>query len=144
MNNDLQRERRNRVEPRCVERWHLCDDEQFDLAAWFPSLEYRAGHCDQLLYFPILGKGKLSRVFYPCSCNEVHLGHQLRFMDYEDERGHCASLQSFRKLFFTISSQNICLIRIFLLSLHLTPLVRRSARSDACQSKKGREVRTYW
>ena len=100
--------------------------------------------CGQLLYFPILGKGKLSRVFYPCSCNEVHLGHQLRFMDYEDERGHCAPLQSFRKPFFTISSQNICLIRIFLLSLHLTPLVRRSACSDACQSKKGRGVRTYW
>ena len=32
------RERRNQVEPRCAERWHLCDDEQFDLAAWFPSL----------------------------------------------------------------------------------------------------------
>ena len=28
----------NQVEPRCAERWHLCDDEQFDLAAWFPSL----------------------------------------------------------------------------------------------------------
>ena len=36
----LQRERRNRVEPRCAERWHLRDDEQFDLAAWFPSLAY--------------------------------------------------------------------------------------------------------
>ena len=34
----LQCERRNQVEPRCAERWHLCDDEQFDLAAWFPSL----------------------------------------------------------------------------------------------------------
>ena len=34
----LQRERRSQVEPRCAERWHLCDDEQFDLAAWFPSL----------------------------------------------------------------------------------------------------------
>ena len=31
----LQCERRNQVEPRCAERWHLCDDEQFDLAAWF-------------------------------------------------------------------------------------------------------------
>ena len=40
----LQRERRNQVEPRCAERWHLRDDEQFDLAAWFPSLKYRAGH----------------------------------------------------------------------------------------------------
>ena len=40
----LQRERRSQVEPRCAERWHLCDDEQFDLAAWFPSLKYRAGH----------------------------------------------------------------------------------------------------
>ena len=40
----LLRERRNQVEPRCVERWHLRDDEQFDLAAWFPSLKYRAGH----------------------------------------------------------------------------------------------------
>jgi len=34
----LQRERRSQVEPRCAERWHLSDDEQFDLAAWFPSL----------------------------------------------------------------------------------------------------------
>ena len=34
----LQRERRDQVEPRCAERWHLCDDEQFDLAACFPSL----------------------------------------------------------------------------------------------------------
>ena len=34
----LQRERRNQVEPRCAERWHLRDDEQFDLAAWFLSL----------------------------------------------------------------------------------------------------------
>ena len=31
----LQCERRNQVEPRCAERWHLRDDEQFDLAAWF-------------------------------------------------------------------------------------------------------------
>ena len=31
----MQRERRNQVEPRCAERWHLRDDEQFDLAAWF-------------------------------------------------------------------------------------------------------------
>ena len=31
----LQRERRNQVEPRYEERWHLRDDEQFDLAAWF-------------------------------------------------------------------------------------------------------------
>ena len=31
----LRRERWNQVEPRCAERWHLCDDEQFDLAAWF-------------------------------------------------------------------------------------------------------------
>ena len=34
----MQRERRSQVEPRCEERWHLRDDEQFDLAAWFPSL----------------------------------------------------------------------------------------------------------
>ena len=33
----LQRERWNQVEPRCEERWHLRDDEQFDLAAWFHS-----------------------------------------------------------------------------------------------------------
>ena len=25
--------RRNQVEPRCAERWHLRDDEQFDLLA---------------------------------------------------------------------------------------------------------------
>ncbi len=36
----LHRERRNQVEPRCAERWHLRDDEQFDLAAWFPSLKH--------------------------------------------------------------------------------------------------------
>jgi hypothetical protein len=35
----LQRERRSQVEPRCAERWHLRDDEQFDLAAWFLSLK---------------------------------------------------------------------------------------------------------
>ena len=33
----LQCERWNQVEPRCAERWHLRDDEQFDLAAWFHS-----------------------------------------------------------------------------------------------------------
>ena len=27
-----EQERRSQVEPRCAERWHLCDDEQFDLA----------------------------------------------------------------------------------------------------------------
>jgi len=32
---ERQRERWNQVEPRCAERWHLCDDEQFDIAAWF-------------------------------------------------------------------------------------------------------------
>ena len=31
--------RRNQVEPRCAERWHLRDDEQFDLATWFLSLK---------------------------------------------------------------------------------------------------------
>ena len=36
----MQCERRNQVEPRCAERWHLRDDEQFDLAAWFPSLKH--------------------------------------------------------------------------------------------------------
>ncbi len=53
----LQRERRSQVEPRCAERWHLRDDEQFDLAAWFPSLKYRAGHelTSFLLYSPIKG-----------------------------------------------------------------------------------------
>ena len=49
----LQRERRNRVEPRCAERWHLCDDEQSDLAAWFPSLAYRAGHVWPAFYILI-------------------------------------------------------------------------------------------
>jgi hypothetical protein len=34
----LQHEKRSQVEPRCAERWHLRDDEQFDLAAWFLSL----------------------------------------------------------------------------------------------------------
>ena len=60
----LQRERRSQVEPRCAERWHGCrdscgDDEQFDLAAWFPSLIYSWSRVDQLLYFPILRQCKL-------------------------------------------------------------------------------------
>ena len=41
----LRRERWNQVEPRCAERWHLCDDELFDLAAWFHkhSVRYSSG-----------------------------------------------------------------------------------------------------
>ena len=31
------RKRKGQVEPRCAERWHLRDDEQFDLATWPPS-----------------------------------------------------------------------------------------------------------
>ena len=33
--------------------------------------------CGQLLYFPILRKGKLSRVFYLCSSNEIDKLHHL-------------------------------------------------------------------
>ncbi len=58
----LQRERRNRVEPRCVERWHLCDDEQFDLAAWFPSLKYRAGHVWPAFIFSRLKNDRIVKV----------------------------------------------------------------------------------
>ena len=47
----LQRERRSQVEPRCAERWHLRDDEQFDLAAWFLSLEYSWSRVGQLLFY---------------------------------------------------------------------------------------------
>ena len=48
----LQCERRNQVEPRCAERWHLRDDEQFDLAAWFLfTLEKELVTCGQLLLY---------------------------------------------------------------------------------------------
>ena len=51
------------------------DDEQFDLAAWLPSLNYSWSRDGQLLYFSIFGQRKLCRVFNPCCCNEIHLGH---------------------------------------------------------------------
>ena len=48
----MQCERRNQVEPRCAERWHLRDDEQFDLAAWFLfTLETELVTCGQLLLY---------------------------------------------------------------------------------------------
>ena len=77
----LQRERRSQVEPRCAERWHGCrdscgDDEQFDLAAWFPSLIYSWSRVDQLLYFPILRQCKLRWVLYPRGSNEIHISYQ--------------------------------------------------------------------
>ena len=65
----LQRERRNQVEPRCAERWHLRDDEQFDLAAWFPSLKYTAGHVWPALFISwcIASRWTLSCLSYGCS-----------------------------------------------------------------------------
>ena len=87
----LQRERRNRVEPRCVVidavackartvAWlqvkpvEMMSNSTLPLGFLHSNTELVT--CGQLLYFPILGKGKLSKVFYLCSCNEVHLGHQ--------------------------------------------------------------------
>jgi fucose permease len=52
----LQCERRNQVEPRCAERWHLRDDEQFDLAAWFPSLKHSWSRVASFYIFLYLGK----------------------------------------------------------------------------------------
>ena len=39
------------------------DDEQFDLAAWFPSLEWRAGHTGQLLPCPDRGIAIVAALF---------------------------------------------------------------------------------
>lgn len=54
----LQRERWNQVEPRCAERWHLCDDEQFDLAAWF--YKHSDHHSIEWWSFFIFGVGQVS------------------------------------------------------------------------------------
>ena len=68
----MQRERRSQVEPRCAERWHLRDDEQFDLAAWFLSLEYSWSRVGQLLfYFDISLSIKLLLVSASRGCNEM-------------------------------------------------------------------------
>ena len=56
----LQRERRSQVEPRCAERWHLCDDEQFDLAAWFPYLDI-AFSVELLLICPTGGGNEVDK-----------------------------------------------------------------------------------
>ena len=39
------------------------DDEQFDLAAWFPSPEWRAGHTGQLLPCPDRGVAIVATLF---------------------------------------------------------------------------------
>ena len=72
----LQRERRNQVEPRCAERWHLRDDEQFDLAAWFPSLIYSWSRVGQLsLYLDIALTIELFLICTSGSCDEVDKFH---------------------------------------------------------------------
>ena len=70
----LQRERRNQVEPRCEERWHLRDDEQFDLAAWFPSLIYpTVSLCGRVgFYFHVSSAIKLFLVCPACCGNEIN------------------------------------------------------------------------
>ena len=78
----LQRERRNRVEPRCAERWHGCrviptemmSNSTLPLGFLHSNTELVTR--GQLLYFPILGQRKLSRVFHSGCSNEVHLCDQ--------------------------------------------------------------------
>ena len=70
----MQRERWNQVEPRCAERWHLRDDEQFDLAAWFLfTLDTELVTCGQLLlYLDISFAVELFLVCTTGRCDEVH------------------------------------------------------------------------
>ena len=51
------------------------DDEQFDLAAWFPSLEYRAELVTSwpAFIFLVLRQRELSRVFDPRSGDEIDI-----------------------------------------------------------------------
>ena len=88
----MQRERRNQVEPRCAERWHLRDDEQFDLAAWFLfTLDTELVTCGQLLlYFDISLAIELFFISSASGCNEVDkldylttYFHLIVRMDYE-------------------------------------------------------------
>ena len=68
----MQRERRNQVEPRCAERWHLRDDEQFDLAAWFPSLIHSWSRVASFFsYLYVAFAVKLFLVSSFSSCDEV-------------------------------------------------------------------------
>ena len=53
------------------------DDEQFNLAAWFPSLLQSWLQAVSFSYFVILGQCKLHGVFNFCSGDEVHLLHNL-------------------------------------------------------------------
>ena len=52
------------------------DDEQFDLAAWFPSLKHSRSRVAGFLYLPIFGQRKFCWIFHSRSCNEIHLCHQ--------------------------------------------------------------------
>ena len=52
------------------------DDEQFDLAAWFPSLSKSWSRVGQLFYFLILWQCELSRVFHSRGRNEINSGHK--------------------------------------------------------------------
>ena len=76
----LQRERRSQVEPRCAERWHGCGNTEMmsnsTLPLGFLHSNTELVTCGQLLYFPILGQRKLSRVFHSGCSNEVHLCDQ--------------------------------------------------------------------
>ena len=59
--------------------WKHRDDEQFDLAAWFLSyINIELVTCGQLLlYLLIFRQSELCRVFYPCCCDKINLGHNL-------------------------------------------------------------------
>ena len=75
----MQRERRSQVEPRCAERWHLRDDEQFDLAAWFLSPIWRLHHFDGAVvsYFNIAFPIEFLFVCTSGCRNEVHKFYNL-------------------------------------------------------------------
>ena len=76
----LQRERRSQVEPRCAERWHGCGNTEMmsnsTLPLGFLHSNTELVTCGQLLYFPIFGERKLSRVFHLCSSDEVDFGYK--------------------------------------------------------------------
>ena len=77
----MQRERRDQVEPRCAERWHLRDDEQFDLAAWFPSLSKATASLISgavvLFYLDVSFAIKLLLVCTFCGSYEINKLHHL-------------------------------------------------------------------
>ena len=62
-----------------MERWHLRDDEQFDLAAWFPSLIQPAlSLCGGVVfYFGVASAVELLLVSPACGCDEIHFGYSI-------------------------------------------------------------------